>query len=66
MQRWNEDRGNDEAEINGGEGGKGTYVQGMTILSGALLFEMPEVSVQEKKKKKYIYKLLLIIPTRTP
>ncbi len=45
MQRWNEDRGNDEAEINGGEGGKGTYVQGMTILSGVLLFEMPEVSV---------------------
>ncbi len=52
MQRWNTDQGkNDEAEINGGEGGgmgeskRGNYVQGMTLLSGPLLFEMSEVSV---------------------
>ncbi len=52
MQRWNTDRGkDDEAESNGGEGGgmgegkRGNYVQGMTILSGPLLFEMSEVSV---------------------
>ncbi len=55
MQGWNTKQGRKYASeavsnIDDGrgamaEGKRGNYVQGMTILSGPLLFEMPEVGI---------------------